>query len=126
MTISVVVFLFLTAIVILFQLALALGAPWGGYTMGGKFPGVLSSKLRIAALAQIVVLLLFGAIVLTRSDMAFGTFYPFSRVAIWFVVGFFVLGSIANLTTPSKGERLLWGPVNVIMLIAVILIGLSP
>ena len=38
-TIPVVVFLVLTAIGALFQLALALGAPWGAYTLGGKYPG---------------------------------------------------------------------------------------
>jgi hypothetical protein len=109
MTLSVAIFLFLTAIVILFQLALALSAPWGEYTLGGKFTGKLPPKLRIANLAQIAVLLFFGAIVLSRSELAFSSFYSFSNVAIWFVAGFFVLGSIANLATPSRGERLLWG-----------------
>ncbi|MFO7706290.1 MAG: hypothetical protein R6V43_14355 [Halopseudomonas sp.] len=125
MTITVAVFLFLTSIVILFQLALALGAPWGEYTLGGKFPGKLPSKMRIAALAQIVVLMLFGAIVLARSGLAFSALHPFSRTAIWFVAGFFVLGTIANLTTPSRRERLLWGPANLIMLIATSLIALQ-
>jgi hypothetical protein len=36
-----------------------------------------------------------------------------------------VLGSIANLATSSRGERLLWGPVNVIMLLASTVIALS-
>lgn len=103
------VFLALTVIVILFQLALALGAPWGAYTLGGKFPGKLPPRIRLAALAQIVVLLLFATVVLARSNLAFSAIYPFSRVAIWFVAGFFVLGSIANLAAPGRGERLLWG-----------------
>ncbi len=62
---------------------------------------------------------------LARSGLALSALYPFSRIAIWFVVAFFVLGAIANLTTPSRGERLLWGPANVAMLLAVILIALS-
>jgi len=40
--------------VVLFQLALALGAPWGAMAMGGKFPVRLPSTMRIAALAQAV------------------------------------------------------------------------
>lgn len=109
MTIPAALVLLLTAVVTLFQLALALGAPWGAYTLGGKYPGQLPPKIRLAALVQILIVLLFGAIVLARSGLALSAIYPFIRVAIWFVMGFFVLGTIANLTTPSKRERLLWG-----------------
>jgi len=33
------IFTVFTAIVILFQLGLAIGMPWGAASMGGKFPG---------------------------------------------------------------------------------------
>ncbi len=125
MTIPVAIFLVLTAIVILFQLALALGAPWGEYALGGRFPGKLPPGLRVATLIQILVLLFFAVIVLSWSGLAFSAFYSFSRGAIWFVVGFFVLGSILNLITPSKGERLLWAPVNIVMLLTAVLVALS-
>ena len=125
MTIPVVVFLVLTAIGALFQLALALGAPWGAYTLGGKFPGQLPAKLRVAALAQILVMAVFALIVLVRAGLIFSGLYAIGRVAIWFVVAFFVLGTFANLSTPSKGERLLWGPVNVLMLIMTVMIAVS-
>lgn len=36
---SAIAFTFLILIVILFQVALAVGVPWGEYAMGGKFPG---------------------------------------------------------------------------------------
>ncbi len=124
-TIPVVVFLVLTAIGALFQLALALGAPWGAYTLGGKYPGQLPSKLRIAALAQILVMVVFALIVLVRAGLIFSELYAVGKVAIWFVAGFFVLGSLANLSTPSKGERLLWGPVNVLMLLMTIVAAVS-
>ena len=124
-SIAVVLFLALTTAVILFQLASALGAPWGEFTMGGRFPGALPPVMRIVALAQIVVLFLFAVIVLVRAGMAFGGYYAIGRVGIWFVVGFFVLGSLLNLATPSKKERLLWAPVNVLMLIAAILIAVG-
>ena len=124
-TIPVVVFLVLTAIGALFQLAVALGAPWGAYTLGGKYPGQLPSKLRIAALAQILVMVVFALIVLFRAGLIFSELYAVGKVAIWFVVGFFVLGSLANLSTPSKGERLLWGPVNVLMLLMTIVVAVN-
>jgi hypothetical protein len=110
----------------LFQLALALGAPLGEYTLGGRFPGTLPPKIRVAALAQILVMVLFAFIVLVRVGLIFGELYTISRVAIWFVVGFFVLGSLANLSTPSKRERLVWGPVNVLLLMVTIVIALGP
>lgn len=109
----------------MFQLALALGAPWGAYTLGGKFPGQLPAKLRVAALVQILVMVVFALIVLVRAGLIFSGLYAIGRVAIWFVVVFFVLGTFANLSTPSKGERLLWGPVNVLMLMMTIIIALS-
>jgi hypothetical protein len=36
---SAIIFTVLTAIVILFQLVLAIGMSWGSASMGGKFPG---------------------------------------------------------------------------------------
>lgn len=106
-------------------MALALGAPWGDYTLGGKFPGQLPTKLRVAALGQVLIMFLFAFIVLVRAGLVFDGLYAIARVAIWFVVGFFVLGSFANLSTPSKGERLLWGPVNVLMLIMAIAVAVG-
>jgi len=44
-----VVYAFFSAVACLFQLALALGAPWGKLAMGGAFPGRFPPKLRILA-----------------------------------------------------------------------------
>lgn len=126
MTIAATIFLGLCALAALFQLALALGVPWGEYTMGGRFPGRLPPKMRFAALLQIIILIVLAFIVLIKSGGAFSQFYSISKTAIWFVVGFFVLGSFVNLLTPSKGERAVWAPVNIMLLIASIIVGLSP
>jgi hypothetical protein len=109
----------------LFQLALAFGAPWGEYAMGGKFPGKLPSKMRIAALFQILILFVIASIVFTRSVVVINQFYELSKTAIWFVVFFFVIGSILNLLTPSKKERAVWGPVNILLLIISVMVALS-
>ena len=47
-----VVFALVTGLVVAFQVALALGAPWGAYAMGGAFPGRMPPPLRVAALIQ--------------------------------------------------------------------------
>lgn len=110
------IFLLIILVVILFQVALVCGAPWGEYTMGGKFSGKLPLKIRVVVLFQIFILILFAFIVLAKTKLALEQYHSFGRIGIWFVVGFFILGSILNLATPSKKERNLWGPVNLIAL----------
>ena len=44
--------------VIAFQLALAFGAPWGSYAMGGAFPGRMPPRMRVAAVVGLAVFVL--------------------------------------------------------------------
>ncbi len=59
-----------TALVVAFQVALALGAPWGRYAMGGAFPGRMPTPLRIAALAQGIALAALAMMVLAAAGLA--------------------------------------------------------
>lgn len=120
-----ILFLLIIFFVILFQLALVFGAPWGEYTMGGKFPQKLPLKIRVAVLLQIFILILFAFIVLAKTQLAFEEYQNFGRIGMWFIVGFFVLGSILNLSTPSKKERNLWGPINLIALAICLILALG-
>lgn len=119
------IYLILTAFIIVFQIILALGAPLGEYTLGGKFPGKLPPKIRLAALVQIVFLILFAAIVAARAEVALAAYHNISRVGIWFVVGFFVLGSVVNLSSPSVKEKRVMGPANVIALICTLVVAIN-
>ena len=116
-TISAYIFSALTAVVVLFQLALALGARWGEMAMGGKFPGRYPPKMRIAALVQMVPLTLIALVVLTRAGLVFVEHFELSKSVIWFIVAYMALGTLLNIITPSKKERLLWAPVAVVLLI---------
>jgi len=107
----------LIAFVVLFQFALALGAPWGEMTLGGKFPGRLPPRVRIAALIQIVVLTFIALIVLTRAGVVFNQYSAIAKPAIWGVVVLNLVGAILNTITPSKKERMLWAPVAIVLLI---------
>jgi len=107
------IYVALTAVVIAFQLALAAGAPWGEFTMGGAFPGRLPSYMRVVAAGSAVLLLTFAAVVAARANLALPRWRRASRLLIWMVVAYSLLGVVLNAVTPSAQERLLWLPVAV-------------
>ncbi len=111
------IFVSFTLVVILFQLALAAGLPWGNVAMGGKFPGRLPPVMRFACLIQIGSLAFFSAIVCAKAGLGFSEWHSASAKAIWGVVVFSAVAVVANLITPSKWERILWAPVAVVMLV---------
>jgi hypothetical protein len=104
--------------VILFQLALAAGAPWGQYAMGGAFPGQFPPTLRVAAVIQAALLLGMATVVLGRAGIVFRGWARHWRWLIWVVVAYGVIGLILNLITPSAGERAIWAPVTLVMLVS--------
>jgi len=104
--------------VVAFQIALAVGAPWGAFAMGGAFPGQFPPALRIAALIQAALLLGMAVIVLARADLILPKWSRVSRWLIWFVVAFAALSLVLNLITPSAGERAIWAPTAFLLLIS--------
>lgn len=104
--------------VIAFQIALAAGAPWGAFAMGGAFPGQFPPALRIAALIQAALLLAMVVVVLARAGVLLPGWSRVSRWLIWFVVAFAALSLVLNLITPSAGERAIWAPVAFLLLIS--------
>ncbi|MDG6224075.1 MAG: hypothetical protein QCI82_01015 [Candidatus Thermoplasmatota archaeon] len=123
-TISAIIFTFLIGIVILFQGALVLGAPWGSASMGGKYPGKYPPKMRIVAVSNMFILAALIVIVLARAELVLPSLYTFSRYAIWAVVLFTVVGTIMNTITPSRIERI-WAPVTALSLIASLIVALN-
>jgi len=114
---SAILYAIVSGLVVAFQIALAAGAPWGEYAMGGAFPGQFPPELRIAALVQAALLVGLAVIVLARA----GLVTLWSRAArwlIWVVVAFSALSFVLNLLTPSAGERTIWAPIAFILLIS--------
>ena len=68
-TIAALVFAIAAIGVIAFQLALALGAPWGRYAMGGAFPGRMPPRMRIAAVVQAGLIALLAVVVLSAAGL---------------------------------------------------------
>ena len=104
--------------VVAFQIALAAGAPWGAFAMGGAFPGQFPPALRIAALVQAALLLAMAAVVLARAEVMLPKWSRVSRWLIWFVVAFAGLSLVFNLITPSADERAIWAPTAFLLLIS--------
>jgi hypothetical protein len=111
--------------VIAFQIALAAGAPWGAYAMGGAFPGQFPPELRVAAIVQAVILGLLALVVLSRAGVALPKWSKTSRWLIWVVVVFSALSLVLNTITPSAGERAIWMPVALIMLTCSIIVAIN-
>ena len=106
----------------LFQLALAAGAPWGEFAMGGASPGQFPPTLRIAAVIQAALIVGMVTVVLARAGIFFTGWVRRTRWLIWVVVGYGVIGLILNLITPSAGERALWAPVALVMLVSSVIV----
>ena len=104
--------------VIAFQIALAAGAPWGAYAMGGAFPGQFPTELRIAAMIQAVLLAGLAAVILARAGLILPGWSRASRWLAWVVVAFATISFILNLLTPSAGERAIWAPTAFLLLIS--------
>ena len=111
--------------VIAFQVALAAGAPWGAYAMGGAFPGQFPLELRVAALVQAVILAGLALVVLARAGIVLPRWSRTSRWLVWVVVAFSGLSLVLNLITPSAGERAIWAPVALIMLVSSVTVAIS-
>ena len=99
--------------VIGFQLALAVGAPWGSAAWGGAHPGTLPANLRVASAVSAGVWT--GAALLTarRGGRSVPSLVPDRALApvLWGLTGMSTLGVVLNLATPSAVERAIWAPV---------------
>ena len=121
-----IVYAVVSAGVVAFQVALALGAPWGAYAMGGAFPGQFPPALRLAALVQAAVLVLMSGVVLARAGIALRGWFRLSRWLVWVVVAFAAVSLVLNLITPSAGERMIWAPVAFVLLVSSLLVATGP
>jgi hypothetical protein len=121
--VAAVAFVIVALVAIAFQLALALGAPWGEYAMGGRYPGRFPPRLRAGAIAQAVVLGLLAVIVATRAGLIGSPLE--APWPIWLVVAFSAVSLIVNAISRSPGERRLWVPVAIVMLASSIVVALT-
>lgn len=119
------IYVALIGVTVLFQVGLALGMPWGAAAMGGKFPGRFPGPMRIAAVVQAAALTGLAAIVAVRSEILSAGWFETSRSLIWIVVVMSAVSAMLNWATPSRWERLIWGPVASVMLISSLVVAVT-
>lgn len=98
--------------VILFQICMIAGAPWGRLTQGGFNSGKLPTRNRILAGFSVFLMLAMGLSIISAAG-----YWPSWPIwSGWIALASTIVSVIMNLMTPSVPERKLWGPVTLAML----------
>ena len=112
----------LLGVVVLFQLALAAGAPWGAAAYGGRAAlddGRLPPRYRVASAFTAVILA--GALWLVLAAGAVISPTPIAEnvlgVGAWVLVGLFALNTVGNLAGRHPVERWAAGGITAVLTI---------
>ena len=95
-----------------FHVLLSAGAPWGAFAWGGSRTGVLPKKLRIASAASAAFWIAMAIIVADYGEViSAGIDRSVALLVIRILTALLAIGTVLNLMSPSKKEKLLWTPV---------------
>ena len=113
-------------VVVAFQAALTLGAPFGAAAQGGTNPGQLPDELRIASGVGAFVFLFASLVVLARGGCNL-VHLPAAvvRVGTWVIVAMLGVGALMNFASSSPWERYGWGPFTVVLFVLSVVLGRS-
>lgn len=93
----------------LFQVALAVGAPWGAAAWGGTNPGVLPVGMRVASGVSALVWAGFAAVAAGRLLGPVGR-----RRMLLGIAAYSTVGVALNAASPSGIERAVWVPLTAV------------
>ena len=106
----------LFAFLALFQVALALDAPWGAHAYGGRVvqeDGTLPTRWRVASGIAAVVLVLFGWVMLARGGVVDSSVdETLLTVLAWMVVAYMAINTAMNLSSKDAIERWLMASIT--------------
>jgi hypothetical protein len=112
-------------LVAMFQAALALGAPWGRAAWGGahrRLPG----GLRIASAVAVILWLAAALVVLARAGYVWSPIPSgVARWGTWVLFGLLVVGTLMNVVSRSRPERLIQTPIAAVLAILCLLVAIS-
>jgi len=109
-------------VLIVFQLALTLGAPWGVLTQGGFNVGTLPASGRAVAGFSVLLLIAMTYVVLARAGLMRAYGIAARKWPIYLTAAIAALSAVANFMTPSVPERMMGAPIATILLISVIIV----
>ena len=112
-------------IIAVFQLLLALGAPWGQAAWGGGQEGTLPPELRFASTISMVIFIGAAIIVLGRAGYWGTRFSDLFRRGTWVLAVLLAVGAVMNLASPSIWERFLWAPIALVIALACLVVARS-
>lgn len=101
------------------QVALALGAPFGHISWGGRHHGRLPDKLRIGSGVAAVVLLFAALVALAQGGLVGWSPIPSRWLtgATWVLAAFFTLNTFGNLSSESRIEKVVLGSVTAVLVV---------
>lgn len=125
--VAAVVALVVFGALICFQVALALGAPWGRAAYGGQRPGTLPVHFRISSAVAALVWTGIALVVARQGTLPVWAPLPDSwlPVAIWVVVGLLTVAVVLNAVSRSVVERAIWIPASLVLLAATLTVALA-
>ena len=102
-----------------FQLALALGAPFGAHVLGGRNAGTLPSRLRAISAIAAAILVSAAFIVLARATVIGWPADTAGLVAAacWVIAGYMALNTLGNLRSTSRIERSVFATMTAVLAI---------
>lgn len=111
---------------VIFQLLLAFGKPYGHLAWGGRHPAKLPTSLR-AASAFSALILLFAILLLLERTQIFSilNFPNLTYYGVWVLALFFGLSTIANRYSTSETERRVMAPLALLLCALCIIVGMA-
>ncbi len=105
----------------LFQVGLAVGAPWGAFAYGGRAAGDdgrLLPAYRLSSAVAAVMLVLFAVVILTRGGVI-GSSGDSTLVTVmsWVIVAFMAINTPMNFLGKHWIERYVFGAMTVVLVV---------
>ncbi len=110
-------------LVVAFQIALTMGAPFGEAALGGANAGTLPDELRVVTAVNILIWTLATLIVLARGGVAISAMpRGLARWGTWVLVGLLALGAVMNFASFSPWERFGMAPFTLLLFVLTLLL----
>jgi hypothetical protein len=81
--------------------------------------------MRVSAIVQAVLLAGLAVVILARAGFILPGLWGVSHWLVWIVVAITALSLVLNLITPSAGERAIWVPTLLLLLISSLIVAFS-